>query len=245
MARYIKEFPMVDFKANSYAKIHSYLTSQKFVQKIRDGENLFQKGDGIWAAPSFIKIVYCGNTARVEAWIDVYGEDQGLDGFTGIAVKKPLKKVVEQVEQILQTPGADYGPDSEPMEEDLPENPTPVVPVSKKEFFRKHAGESFYRNLRINAIIGYVVCGITLMTAVLNPFLVIDALLLLGLVLGMHLGTSKVCAILITVYGVFNVVSGLLSAGIPSGWAVLIVGIYSWIVFRNAEKRYRKMIGKA
>ena len=237
---------MVDSRANSYAKIHSFLTSKKYTPRNRDGEDLFQKGDGVWAAPSFIKVVYRGNTVRVEVWIDVMGEEQGLDGVMGWAIKKPLKKLVAQVEQILQTPGAGYVPDSEPEEEALPEKAEPevVVPASKKEYYRKYAGEAFYTNLRVNAIIGYICCGITLVTAVLNPYVIIDAALLLGLLLGMHLGKSKVCAILITIYGAFNVVSSILSVGFPAGWVVLIVGIYSWITFHNADKRYRKMTGK-
>ena len=251
MARYIKEFPMADYQENTFGKISSYLISQKFTYRQRDGELLFQKGKGFWVAPSFVKVTYSHNTVRLEAWIDAFGDEQGLEGLVGSAAKKPLRKIVAKVEQILQEPGADYVPQEIDEAQNLPatENAqaeTPrVVPVSKKEFYKSYAGESFYSNLRITAIVGYVLCGILALTLLANPFGIIDLVIYLTLVLCMHLGKIKGCAIAITVYAACGVVLVLVFSGTLGGWGWLIVGIYSWMTFHNADKRYKKMMQDA
>lgn len=252
MARYLKDFPMVDTPENTYGEITRYLISQKFVPRNRDGENLFQKGKGFWVAPSFVKVTYFGNIVRLEAWIDAFGEEQGLDGFVGVAAKKPLKKVVACVEQILQRPGVGFVPeeyrnpavDTQSFASPHPET-VQAMPASKKEYFQKYAGESFYMNLRVNAILGYILCGLSLMSLLINPYAIFDTIIYLALVLGMHLGKSKGCAIVITIYAAIWMVVGLIQTGALAGWGWLIVGIYSWILFHNAEKRYRKMVEKA
>ena len=249
MARYIQHFPIVDDPGKTYAEIEKYLTSQKFKQKNRNGEQVFQKGDGVWVAPSFIKVSYSAQVARVEAWIDVLGEDQDLEGFTGSAVKKPLKKTVTQVEYILQRADAEYlqgrevQAEEEPMAALVQEMSAPV-PASKKEFYEKYAGEGFYRNLKINAIIGYVLCGILALMALSNPYAWLDVVIYLALLLGMHLGKSKLCAIGITVYAAFGMFVNLILYGVLGGYLWLFVGIYSVVMFQKAEKRYQAMKNK-
>lgn len=110
MARYRNILPMVDSQENSFNQIQAYLKSKKFKFRTRNGEQVFQKGDGFWTAARFIKVTYSGNMACVEAWVDVMGEDQDLEGFSGSAAKKPLKKIVAEVEAILSRPGAGYVP---------------------------------------------------------------------------------------------------------------------------------------
>ena len=249
MARYIKELPIVDYPENSYAEIGRYLTSQKFTYRNRDGEVLFQKGKGFWVAPSFVKVSYTRTTARVEAWIDAFGDEQDLEGFVGCAAKKPLQKIVSQVECILQRANTAYL--EQKAEEVVPEEPVHAqpepeivqqLPTSKKEYYKKYAGESFYMNLRVMAIFGYILCGISLVSLLINPLALVDLFICLGLVLGMHLGRSKGCAIGITIYAAVNTVVMLIMTGTLGGWAWLIVGIYSLIIFNNADKRYRKMM---
>lgn len=252
MARYIQEFPIVEYPEKSYAEIANYLTSQKFEQKNRDGEVVFQKGDGVWLAAGFVKVSYSADTARVEAWIDVLGEDQDLEGFVGSAAKKPLKKNVTQVEYILQRANPEYLerkvegiPAAEPMDwKCAPQQELKELPASKKEFYEKYAGEGFYRNLKINAIIGYVLCGIGALTALLNPYGWIDVAIYLALLLGMHLKKSKLCAIGITIYAVLGVAVNLVLNALFAGYLWLIVGIYSVILFNKADKRYKDMMGK-
>jgi len=248
MARYIKEFPMVDYQEKTYGEIFQYLASQKFEYRMRDGEQLFQKGKGFWAAPSFVKLTYSHNSVRLEAWIDAFGDEQGLEGFVGVAVKKPLQKIVTKIEEILQRPGEDYVPqeiDETQTEEAVADVAPRVMPASKKEYYKFYAAESFYYNLRVTAIVGYVLCGISALTLLVNPFGIIDLAIYLTLVLCMHLRKSKGCAIAITIYAACSMALILVSSGTLGGWGWLIVGIYSWIVFNNADKRYKKMMENA
>ena len=247
MARYTKVFPIVDYPEKSYAEVGRYLESKKFVYKNCDGEMLFQKGNGVWAAPSFIKVSYSMDNVRVEAWIDMFGSDEGLEGFAGCAVKKPLKKIVNQVELMLQQANPEYLEQREAgtlPEQPMVEQQTPVeLPASKKEFYQKYAGESFYRNLKINAIVGYILCGVLLLSALAYPPALLDLAIYLALLLGMHLGKSKFCAIGITAYGALGMVINLMNGNI-GGYLWLIIGIYSIVLFSNADKRYKKMMGK-
>lgn len=116
MARYQKVFPMVDTQASTFAQIQQYLSQKGFRYKNRDGEPVFQKGDGIWAAARFIKVSYYGNFVRLEAWVDAMGAEQDLEGFVASAVKKPLKKIVAQLEEILTRPSVGYVPQEEPVQ---------------------------------------------------------------------------------------------------------------------------------
>ncbi len=251
MARYVQVFPIVDEPAVTFDQIRRYLTSKKFTYRVRDGEQLFQKGDGVWVAPSFIKVAYGPNEVLLEAWIDALGQEQDLDGFVGCAAKKPLKKVVKQVEEILKKPGENYvhvpvfQPEpvhSEQTAQTAQAQPAaPAVLPSKKEYLRHHAPESFYTNIRINSIIAYVLCGIAGFSALLNPFGWIDVAIYLGLTLGMHLKKSKGCAVGILVYAIFGTVVNLIVNHMLMGWAWLVIGIYSVIVFNNAEKRYKEL----
>ncbi len=245
MARYSQTFPIVENPTISFEQIQRYMTSMKYMYRVRDGQQLFQKGDGVWVAPSFLRVVYKEDQVLLEAWVDVNGKEQDLEGAVGSAVKKPLKKVVAKVEEILRTPGQNYvyvpGEGSVPgqLPNLQPEEPM-AIPADKKEFLKKYAPESFYKNLRINAIIGYVLCGINVLVALANPFAFLDVAIFLGLLLGMHLGKSKGCAIGILVYAIFGVVLNLIVNHVLAGYLWLIVGGYSVALFGNMDKLYRE-----
>lgn len=281
MARYTKVMP-VQQKETVLPKVRDYLISKGYRETTLDGRPVFQKGDGVWLAPSYVKLTCSGDLVRLEAWVDVMGGEQDLEGFTGSAVKKPLKKVVTQVEAMLQAaapvatgnremslaettesatafcpkcgaawrPGTGYCPrcgylEGEPLVG--PEIPSDIpvgTHVSKQEFLKKYAGESFYKNLKTTAIVGYVLCGIQLLMVFLNPYSLIDLAICLGLTLGMHLGKSKGCAIGMIVYFGVCVLVTMLSGGSLGGWGWLIMGIYGVNIFNNAEKRYKELTGR-
>ncbi len=257
MARYVAEFPMVDDQQTTFSQIQKYLCSNRFEYCLRDGEMVFQKGKGFWVAPAFVKLTYRGNTVTLEAWIDIMGSEQGLDGFTGCAAKKPLKKKVAEIEKILTQPNPAYIPNeaqTEDCERPAEDAASPVkmwspdhdLPtdrkITKKEYFQKYAGDSFRNNVRVIAIMGYILCGIGSAAALVAPAVLIDMAIYLGLVLGMHLGKSKLCVIGILLYSVFSVVVTLVLSGTLGGWGWLILGIYAAVVFNNAEKRYYKLM---
>ena len=68
------------------------------------------------------------------------------------------------------------------------------------------------------------------------------AILFVGLGLGIHLGQSRVCAILLTVYGGLNMIVSIMEKGRFGGWLFLLVGIDGIIYtfkFHKAWKQYK------
>lgn len=252
MARYSKIIPMADTQGNIHNRVSRYLTGKKFKYTTRDGEPVFQKGDGVWVAASFIQLTYAGGHVRLEAWIDTMGSEQDLDGFVGSAAKKPLKKTVAELEAILAGSDAGYTAVQQPDENveaifaaaDLAAcaQEEPLGSISKAEYYKKYASDSFRKNMRITAIIGYVMCGIVGLTVFVNIFGLIDLAILLGLTLGMHLGRSRGCAIGILVYSGASMILTLISSGTVGGWAWLAVGICALILFHNEDKRYYERV---
>lgn len=117
--------------------------------------------------------------------------------------------------------------------------------MSKKEFY-KHpnlssvkkqidgCGIVMYALAIINAVI-YAIAGDILSA-------VVSLILMLGLGLGIHLAKSRVCAILLTVYGAVNVIVVFISTGRFSGWLFLLIGVYAIIYtfkFQKAWKQYK------
>lgn len=271
MARYVKDLPMVAAQAVSFQQVRQYLTGQKFEYKLRDGEQVFQRGKGFWVAPGFIKVTYRGTQVRVEAWIDVAGAEQDLEGVVGVAAKKPLKKHVAQVEAILSQPDPTFDPETVgvqycpkcgaaigaggnfcPMcgtpavvsgEGEPPAPAAQAIPagITKQEYFKQYAGEGFYMNLKVTAICCYVLCGILGLTALLNPYALVDVAIYLGLTLGMHLGKSKGCAIGMLAYSILGFVVNLVATGMIGGWGWLALSAYAVYLFYNTEKRYKEL----
>lgn len=113
------------------------------------------------------------------------------------------------------------------------------APLTKKEFF-KHPNVASLRSQIIGAgIFCYISAGLSLVFA----DSIIDALLILGLGLGIHLGRSRVCAIILTVYSVFNMIIMILLEGTLTGWLILLAGIYAIIYtfkYQSAWAEYKK-----
>lgn len=270
MARYVKELPMVAAQADSFARIEQYLSSKKFQLRTVDGEQIFQKGKGVWVAPGFIKVTYRGTVVRVEAWINAMGTEQDLEGYVGAVAKKPLKEHVAQVEVILSQADPNYTPEpvvvqfcprcgakivggnfcsncgSPAVIQDAQPVTTPQIPegTTLQEYYKKYAGDTFYNHLKITAICAYVLCGILALTVLLNVFAIIDLAIYLGLSVGMHLGRSRGCAIGIFAYAVLGFVVGLVMAGTIGGWGWLAIGICALILFNNGKKRYQELTVK-
>lgn len=81
----------------------------------------------------------------------------------------------------------------------------------------------------------YAVTGSIILAAIM-------AILFVGLGLGIHLGQSRVCAILLTVYGGLNMIVSIMEKGRFGGWLFLLVGIDGIIYtfkFHKAWKQYK------
>lgn len=337
MARYIKDFQTYIDPQTVHSAVNQYLQSEGYEYINYDGENVFKKGQGVWANPTFFKFSYSGNMVRMETWMKyaffpgVYVGELGVTGFVGSAVKGPWKRRITNLEGILSNMAAQttyYPPssvqntatrfednetqllnDNDSFEEtcimnenkstpvvasapvfcngcgnQLPEgtlfcsvcgqkrpdmnvissDPQSAVPyqqsisqtinytptetpppagylVSRKEFINKYAQPSLRKNITSIAILCYVCAGLTfIVSCLLNPLGIIDALILAGLALGMHLTKSKVCAILILILSIIEVLLSLVSGSFPFWW--LIAGISAVITFNKIEKQYKSFI---
>lgn len=113
--------------------------------------------------------------------------------------------------------------------------------TTKKEYRKRYAPAALNKELKTLSIIGYVLVGINVVTGLLlNVYALVDAVLLLALVLGVHKGKSQGCAVAILVYSAFGMVVSLISAGTPAGWGWLALGIGMLSTFRKMDKQYAK-----
>lgn len=337
MARYIKDFQTNANPQAVHSAVNQYLQSEGYEYINYDGENVFKKGQGVWANPTFFKFSYSGNMVRMETWMKyaffpgVYVGELGVTGFVGSAVKGPWKRRISNLESILSNMAAQttyYPPNStqnvvyhddnetqllndndsfeetcimnenkstavvasapvfcngcgnqlpegtlfcsvcgqkrpdanaigtapqttQPYQQSVPQTSSytsseaPLspagYPVSRKEFINKYAQPSLKKNITSIAILCYVCAGLTfVVSCLLNPLGIIDALVLAGLALGMHLAKSKVCAILILILSIIEVLLSLISGSFPFWW--LIAGVSAVITFNKIEKQYKSFI---
>lgn len=114
-------------------------------------------------------------------------------------------------------------------------------PLTKDQFY-KHPNVAYARTqIRAAAIISYVVAGISLVFGGMG--VIIDVLLIIGLGLGIQLLRSRVCAVILTVYGVWNTIWVTLSTGTLGGWWILLAGIYAIIYtfkYQGAWTEYQR-----
>ncbi len=120
------------------------------------------------------------------------------------------------------------------------------APMTKEEFYKHPNIANVRSQIRGAGILCYVVAGISLVFSIwMGTFLtaLVDILLVVGLGLGIQLGKSRVCAIILTVYGAINTIVMTLQRGQLSGWWVLVAGIYAIIYtfkFQSAWAEYQK-----
>ena len=87
--------------------------------------------------------------------------------------------------------------------------------MDKKEYMKSHAPASFYKTIKVCAIISYVLIGINVLTVLVNPFAILDVAILLTLTLLVHIKKVKGCAIGLLVYGILSCIIGLIGSGVP------------------------------
>lgn len=114
----------------------------------------------------------------------------------------------------------------------------------KKQFYAQCASKKDKGNIRAAAILGYICAGATLLLGVLmqNYFIIIDVAIILGLSLGIHLAQNRVCAVLLLIYSLINVIFSLLATGQISGWWLIIVGVCGIIGTFDLHKNYQNYL---
>lgn len=119
--------------------------------------------------------------------------------------------------------------------------------ISRSEFVRKHLSNSMKWQLRLCAIVCYILAGTSIVTFFsrgATGTLIIDGTLLLAFALGMHLGGSKVCAVCILVLGCVEILGGLILHGAIAGLLWLVAGIMSFATFNTIDRYYEEYRSK-
>lgn len=112
MSRTVKDFMYNGSIEPLWYATEQCLRANKFQPAIVNGEQIFQRGNGFFLAPKFLKITFFQGGIRVEAWMKyaivpgAFVGEIGLDRF-GISIPRAqLKKTVAQIEALCMQFGA-------------------------------------------------------------------------------------------------------------------------------------------
>lgn len=117
--------------------------------------------------------------------------------------------------------------------------------ISKKEFINKYANPVFRKNINSISVLCYVLSAISVAVNLFmtdNFYFLIDIIITLAVVLGMHLGKSKVCAILLLIISIGECIGTTIAYGRPAGWWWIVISIYAVSYFRKIDKEYKEFI---
>lgn len=112
-------------------------------------------------------------------------------------------------------------------------------PMSKKEYRKVCQNEKYRKDLKSSAVAMYVLSVINALVAIAaNPVALVDTGIYLVLILGMHLGKRKGCAVGVLLYAIFHTVVTMATTGQFGGWLWLIAAIGGIKAFGVADKEY-------
>lgn len=117
--------------------------------------------------------------------------------------------------------------------------------VTKKEYIKKYAPANLKKNIKSSAIVCYVCVAISAIASIAllgSPWMLIDVAIYLGLTLGMHLGNSKLCAILLLIFSIVECAISFYQFGTPSGWWLIIASGSAVSTFNKLGKEYNKFL---
>lgn len=106
---------------------------------------------------------------------------------------------------------------------------------TKKEYRRSYASPELYKQLRTWAIVGYVLCGISLLVSW------VDAVFMAVMVLLMHLKRMKWPVFAILANAALGAVLSLMAGGGLTGWAWFVVVIGALNVFKKIDAEYEQI----
>ena len=116
--------------------------------------------------------------------------------------------------------------------------------MSKHDFYHSPLCKKYRGNIIASSVIIYICVGINLLIAFLHTYTsLIDVAIMLGLGLAIHLAQSRVCSILLCVYGVINTIYVFLSSGTFGGWLILVAAIYAIVAtfqYQSVWNKYSK-----
>ena len=113
--------------------------------------------------------------------------------------------------------------------------------MSKHDFYHSPLCKKYRGNIIASSVIIYICVGINLLLIAFTSL--IDVAIMLGLGLAIHLAQSRVCSILLCVYGVINTIYVFLSSGTFGGWLILVAAIYAIVAtfqYQSVWNKYSK-----
>lgn len=115
--------------------------------------------------------------------------------------------------------------------------------LTKGQFYKHPNMTQCRKEIRSCGIAMYILAGLNLIVMLTQDLgMAIDVLLILALGLIIHLAQSRVAAVILTVYGVVNLLYFIVVQGQLGGYLFLIIGIISSVYtfkFQKAWKEYK------
>ena len=113
--------------------------------------------------------------------------------------------------------------------------------ITKREYIKNYADEKMIKDIKKSAIVGYVCSGITAVLGIVmaNIGIIVEVLIMIGLLLGMHLGRKKWCAMTYLIIAILDCIVSMVFTGSPSGWLIIVAGIWAVSTFNKLDKAYR------
>lgn len=108
-----------------------------------------------------------------------------------------------------------------------------------KEYRMNYASASLRKNIKTWSVVAYVLVGLNVVVSLLvNVWGLIDAAVLLGLTLGVHLKKSKGCAIALLVFSIVSCLITLIGSGSLSGWWWIILAVSYLETIKKMDREY-------
>ena len=118
-----------------------------------------------------------------------------------------------------------------------------VGSLTKKDFLKLPAMKSCKSNINTCGILLYILGAINIVLAFFMGTLPLDGIILILLGLGVHLGKSRVCALICAAYSIFNLIYMMASTGKVAGWWIVVIGIDAVIYtfkYHSAWNKYKQ-----
>lgn len=116
--------------------------------------------------------------------------------------------------------------------------------MTRKEFIDNYADKSVKSGIYSAALWCYLYIGANIIVGIstnVTLALFINWTVTLGLVLGMHIGRSRVCTILLLVRGITGVVITFIFTGRLAGLVIILSAVCAIFQFNKADKQRRLM----
>lgn len=116
--------------------------------------------------------------------------------------------------------------------------------LGRRNFVRKYAANR--KQCSAAAIIGYVCAAISIVMiftralGYINIFSLIEIVPMLLLCVLLHVLKSRVCAILLLAYSVYNTVASLIISGAPGGWLLIIASVAGVVGAFGCQKEWKR-----